>query len=898
MPEFHYLGKQGFPHAQNVNVYDYKNELDYSRYDYSQMSIQVCSVPWEQGEAHIGQRTLSGIGNVVYFKSTAARDAWFDAIPDTDCFRWETKFKELHSDLTLNVPLPFDIASNYNYVRVTYNLFANDGSPLQYESDAGMRSWFYFIRECEFLAPNTTKLVLLDDAWQTWIYSLDITNMILERGHAPMFATKANTYLANPIGNCQNLLSEDINYGELQKVVKTQATPLNAGDMYAVIATSSLAWGTWGAKADNDWKTPAGAHNSYAGVPNVALIAMDAASFNDFLDSITDSVPQFKQTVQCVFFCAKELLNVGDSFTFGGVTCYRVSSYASVSKQVFSHTKADWGYATRYADLAKLYTFPYSALEITDEQGNTELVHIEDTANVLTMDIATNLVFPYLNLSGTIKGIGGSNASTISFQNMSAHSLNVSGRWYEHLREWQIPGFVVMLSAAKEYDYSSHFDRIQMNNDRTTARGIANRNADTQQTNGNATATTTSTNAQNVANAGYTAAETQADASYSSAHTLALATETIADNNAQNIKDNAKEQTDANTSSVAEGNSAATADADYVSALAQAIQAWDAGLTRATANTEITAANQTTAIGATAGVVNSAAGGAISGALSGGAVGAVAGAVGGLISGGISAAASVATNAVATNATSTQAESIVSNSQSKVDETTQNNTDRTTRANTARTRQKNYQNTAITNSASNSASTISENADTEREARVTAADTVRDAAISAADTTRDAQVKAAQDTETTEKANISRDYTTATQNATDNYTNAGNRIANLVKQAALRAPFVYGQVNNADYATTRPMALFVNIVTESDYAIQRAGDEFLRYGYYLDKQWAFDGNWLVGDHFTFWKLRDYWSTNQIPDRFADQLRFLLYGGITVWAKPEDIGRVSIYDNGI
>ena len=171
---------------------------------------------------------------------------------------------------------------------------------------------------------------------------------------------------------------------------------------------------------------------------------------------------------------------------------------------------------------------------------------------------------------------------------------------------------------------------------------------------------------------------------------------------------------------------------------------------------------------------------------------------------------------------------------------------------------------------------MKENAATDRAARIGAADAVRNAAISAAGTARDAQVAAA-------------DLT---------YANEGSRIQNGIRQAALRAPSIFGSVSNAELSTTRPMALFVSIVTESSFAIQRAGDEFLRYGYYLDKQWDFDGNWCVGEHFTFWKLRDYWSTNQIPDRFSDQLRMLLYGGVTVWKSPDDIGRVSIYGNGI
>ena len=855
MPNFRYLGKNGFPNADNVDVYDYQNDIDYGRYDYSQMSIQVCSVPWDQGEAHIGQRTISGLGNVVHFGSTEKRDAWFDAIPDTECFRWETKFKELHSDLTLRIPLPFDIATNYNYVRVTYNLFANDESPVQYETDGGMRNWFYFIREARFIAPNTTELLLLDDAWQTWIYSMDITNMILQRGHAPMFATKADAYLADPIANCSNLLSEDINYGDLQKVTKTQATVLNSDDMRAVIVCSSNPTGTWGSKAGNDWATPASACYDGAGVPNMYAFAVAVSQLDTFLANVDSTTPQFKQSVQCVFFCAAELLSLGSAYTFCGVSCYPVQGGTNpISKAILTRTKADWGYPSRYADLAKLYTYPYSAFEISDEKGSTELVRIEDTAQALTMDVAANIVFPYINIVGTIRGIGGSAGSTLRFRNITERSFTCAGRWYEHLHTWEVPTFAVVLDAATEYGYSSHFDRIQADNDRATNR----------------------TNTTNVANASYTASATRANASYDSTSTLAYASETISDNSADNVVDNASAQTTANSTVTAEGNSAAYADASLANSLAQAIQAWDAGMTRATANNEIDAQNASAAVGAAGGVINSAAGGAVSGFLTAGPAGAAAGAIGGLVSGGIGAATSLATNAIAVSATSTQAEAVVSNSQSKLEETQRSNLDRTARANTGRTSQTNAQNTAITTSAANTSSTMKENAATERTARLGAADTVRDAEIGAADTTRNAQVAA---------ANLT-------------YTNEGNRIQNGIRQAALGAPMVFGSVSTAELSTTRPMALFVNIVTESDFAIQRAGDEFLRYGYYLDKQWGVDGNWCVGKHFTFWQLRDYWSTNQIPDRFSDQLRFLLSGGITIWSSPDDIGKVSIYDNGI
>ena len=100
MPDFpHMDSSQEFPHARNVNVYKFDNEFDYSRYDYDQMKITVCTVPWDMGEAHIGARTISGIGNVVYFGSKANRDAWFAAIPNNECFRFETKYKKLQSSV-------------------------------------------------------------------------------------------------------------------------------------------------------------------------------------------------------------------------------------------------------------------------------------------------------------------------------------------------------------------------------------------------------------------------------------------------------------------------------------------------------------------------------------------------------------------------------------------------------------------------------------------------------------------------------------------------------------------------------------------------------------------------------------------------------------------------------
>ena len=856
MAEFAHMGKHGFPHGDNVDAYRYNNELDYQRFDCTQMSLQLCSVPWDQGEAHIGQRTLSGFGNVVHFESKTERDKWFDSIPDDECYRWDTKYRELHSTLTARVPLPYDVAVNYNYLRVKYNLLANDGSLLEGEREDGKRIWHYFVRDVHFLAPNTSELTLIDDSWTTWIYDLDITSMMLERGHAPMLKTDADTYLENPIDNCSDLLAtEQDTTADLQRVTHSDGISLNADDMQAVIICTGDPRQEWhNPDGNKEMITKATSYYDHMGVPNRYVFCTPASAFDDLMVNVDSQIPQFKQTVQAVCFVSRLLLNLGAPFTFAGITCYPVWDATAVDYDFPKLDKSKWGYPARYSNLAKLYTWPYSALEVTDDKGNAQLIKVEDTCGKISLEVKANLIYPYLNLAGMLLGIGGDAAgTTLRFTNLREESFTSSGRWYQHLMQWDIPSYAVILDAATEYGYSGRYiSTIQAENDRHTAQ----------------------TNSKNIANANYNSTMSTISGKYNAAVTQASAAYTIENNNSYNVTDNAAAQVTANNAVTSSSNSAASQDCSYTNALAQAMQAYDAGLSRATNNNDKDAKNATTGIAAAGGVVNGATSGAISGAASGGIIGAAIGAVGGLVSGGINAATSLATNAVLTEAATANVEAAISYSQEKVTSTNANNTSRTNIANSAKSTNTTATNKCITTSANNTAATMQENATTSRNAATSAAGSIKSSDSAAAATMMDAQLKAADDT----------------------YVNDGLRIENQTNQAALRAPFVYGTTSNASTANIRPQAAYLNVVTQSDRDIQAVGDTFLRYGYTYGKQWDFDGNWCLGKHYTFWQLSDFWSTNQIPDRFSDEIRFLLLGGVTVWSKPEDIGKVGIYDN--
>ena len=240
---------------------------------------------------------------------------------------------------------------------------------------------------------------LLNDAWQTFIYDLDLTGMILERGHAPMFGTKTNEYLTNPIGKSSDLLTEDYMPENALQYAAYQENYIfnNAETMKAVIVTNANPSGSWGAKSNNTWKTPANVHYFVQGNPAYCAFALNAASLSSFLSNMSSSIPQFAQTIKCVFFIRADMLTLGTQFTFCDVTCNMVNAgYKSID--VITLDKAKFGYSSRYADIAKLYTYPYSYIELNDENGTSTVVRIESTNGKITLKACMNLVYPFIKI--------------------------------------------------------------------------------------------------------------------------------------------------------------------------------------------------------------------------------------------------------------------------------------------------------------------------------------------------------------------------------------------------------------------------------------------------------------------------------------------------------------------
>ena len=93
------------------------------------------------------------------------------------------------------------------------------------------------------------------------------------------------------------------------------------------------------------------------------------------------------------------------------------------------------------------------------------------------------------------------------------------------------------------------------------------------------------------------------------------------------------------------------------------------------------------------------------------------------------------------------------------------------------------------------------------------------------------------------------------------------------------------------------MALFAQVMTQTDAAIAGAGDAFLRYGYALGQQWKMD-DMQVMPHFTYWKCSEIWCAGpgNAIEGAQQQIKDIFTRGVTVWSDPDEIGQVSIYDN--
>lgn len=542
MADFPHLTDDAYPHLGNVNPYRRKVDFDYGRYDYT-ATLKLCNVTWPITYKH-----------VINWKSEQARDDYFSNVPG-ETVELANGFTRVQLDSVM-VPVPYDVALTYGYVYMRVPELT-PADPIAYEDAPHVRTICAFIEGCTYHSPSTTELTLQVDMWTTYLPHLaPQTVLTLHRGHAPAYATSVDAYLKNPRANCQNLLTPDVSFGLPDVATHSELLPIGAGEKLLILAstipytsienlaiatdaegaTSPASYYDTGARnghqvgvSDYEWhygaldyanmRNPSHYMGVGGAVPTyTSLYAIPTTAARATLDTLASRLPQFVQSVQVAYILPRDMLTLSSTtLTVAGIELYRVIPSPKLTKLAdLQLSKAQFGYPTRYADIAKLYTTPYARLMIADALGHEIEVRIEDMGSSPAIMQQLSPVAECLRWDVLLSGVNSAGTNRYTWKNLFDTDVSMTlpgsdvGRY---TLELGIPTYVLYLDARASHAASSWYDAQTQRANAINAYQATMRSANTGKENADDSADTgkenaddsADTNVTNTANTGATA---------------------------------------------------------------------------------------------------------------------------------------------------------------------------------------------------------------------------------------------------------------------------------------------------------------------------------------------------------------------------------------------------------
>lgn len=985
--------RTGNPYAQYTQIFDYHTWT-------VGVKIHLYNVAWNDK-------------NIVDFESEQKRDVWLDEHASKP-YTFDSVM-HLQPNNTIRLPLPFEVLNNFNYLTVDFPY-----EPIQPNTKDRIYKYCYFVEDVKQLAPSTTELQLCLDAWQTFGYRVHFEYVQLERSHALIASSDVNKYLNNPIENNSYLLYPDVKYGEDAAIVtKSNFYPFGNGKKLILFATtldstmlitiannaahewydtSDISYEDistrWGHQykvngfnlqlGDMDYSNLQTPSNSYSadymptGLHVFAIYAENAVSFFEQLKKYT---PQVIQTIQAMWVVGNDMCEVAESFTIFNTVIHKPHFINEMTEKI-TLNKKDFAYNTKYAELAKLYTFPYACLSLSDNAGKTCIVRIENCGN-LEIHKRVSAVYPYLKAQAFLTGVNGDGFNTYEWKNINTNDIRkiYNTPFTDFMIDFDIPIYALWIDGATDYAFKHQRDMKAEQLKALNAYHIATRNnntnykntkdsAETSKTNSNASAqtaynnavasaTTAKNNTDDSAQTSYNNTNRSADTANSNAIASANTGKQNADASAYAAEQNAFASNNtarnnafasADTSVKNMHNSNDTASQNMISRTTNNKIVTQLGVTNyrnTTAETNFLSGNNLAAdinfmdykfaVDESAAAVSSA--GSAIGAF---ATGNIAGGVSALVNG----AVGIAKDALIQDATKSlnnkkQANSVnfarkVANYQDHLmtQSTDHNNTlDQSTTEKTNALNDKNTNNIANTtkNNASRSQATGNGNASRSYNTAIANNNRTYNTSINNANATMNTTKANNTDTYNTTVNNAQRSYATSVSNAQNSYNTSvannqhsydttvnnateswqatifANKTAleqqkDVIKlsfeQHKTDAPIKIGENSgNAIQDIFNYRGVQVRVITQNPSAITMTGDYFLRYGY------AYSGNWSITKlqvmkHFTYWKMSELWlnADSTVSEFYKNEIKTLFENGVTVWANPAEIGKISLYDN--
>lgn len=441
-----------FPHLQNATKFpdtdtrvygQYRNDFDYNVWTPNTV-IKLCRVNWYE-DYH----------DVVKFPDDTTRNEWFDKL-DGETVKLTTNMYIARADADgIKLPVPYMTAQQYNYIVVD---FSRDIINTPYQKTDVQTRYHFFITSVRAEAPNTTTCTLMRDVWTDYINSTTINGMVLTRGHAPLTEMTPQELLKNPRANCRDFTLPDVDYGNAASNI-SKSTPVNLqnGTRYICVAatfspeqlqtmsdmrgtnitdsdpTYSNADGTvtnfsWGA-GNISTSNVTGAGTSYNSIDNltasnVSMYALESSKISgEYFDTLFAYYPHIMSQITAVFVATANMMRLGNAISVNGVEWHTVSG-ARTKLSDIDLTIDDFGYASEYAQITRLYLAPYAHLEVSDNIGNKTRVEIADCGQ-LSVQTVTSLSYPILRQIVWLDGIGSDGDTSIIIN--AINGANITG---------------------------------------------------------------------------------------------------------------------------------------------------------------------------------------------------------------------------------------------------------------------------------------------------------------------------------------------------------------------------------------------------------------------------------------------------------------------------------------
>lgn len=988
------------PYPQTGNPYEqYTQIFDYHTWTIG-VKIYLYNVAWNDK-------------NIVDFESEEKRDIWLNEHASKS-YTFNS-IMHLQPNNTIKLPLPFEVLNNFNYIVVDFPY-----EPVQPNTKDRIYKYFYFIEDVKQLAPSTTELQLRLDAWQTFGYRVYFKYAQLERSHALIANSDVNKYLNNPIENNSYLLYPDVKYGEDAGIVTKSnfypfgndkklilfATTLDNTMFVDIVNNSAREWydtsdityenidTRWGNQYKvngfnlqlgsmdySSLKTPVNSYSADYIPTGLHVFALYAENANAFFEQVKKYTPQVMQTIQAIWLVGNDMCEVSESFTIFNTIIYKPHFINEMSEKIILNKK-DFAYDAKYAELAKLYTFPYACLSLSDNAGKTCVVRIENCGN-LEIHKRVSIVYPYLKAQAFLTGVNGGGFNTYEWKNINTNDIRkiYNTPFNDFMIEFDIPIYALWIDGATDYAFKNQRNLKAEQLKALNAYHIAARNNNTNYENTKDSAGTSKINSNVSAKISYDNAIASAEISQNNANDSAKTSYDNSNRSADTARNNANasantgknnanasaytgEQNAFSSNNTTRNNTIASANTSITNmknSNSTTEQNMNKRLTNNTVISDISISNyyNTTlennvlssknlkadidfmqykfVVDESAAAVSSA-----GSAIGSFATGNIAGGIGALING----AVSIAKDAAIQNATislnnNKQTNSInyanrLSNLNDEISAfiTKNNNTlDSDTTKNTNELNEKNTNNIATTTKNNANRSQITGNGNAKRSYDTSIANNKRtydtsvnnanstmnttkinnkntyDTSINNTNRTYDVSTSNAQNTYNTSIDNATRSYSTSTNNAKESWQSSmfANKTAleqqkDIIKlsfdQHKTDAPIKIGENSgNATQDIFNYRGVQVRVITQNPAVIAMTGDYFLRYGY------AYSGNWdikklQVMKHFTYWKITELWLNcdSTVNEYYKNEIKTLFENGVTVWANPDEIGKISIYDN--